>query len=227
MVVWRRLAIVLVCAAVAVGACVAPAAAESRLDARLLSAKRVFEELTRLPDSEIPQKLIQDARCIAVIPGVIKVALVGGGRFGRGVASCKDEGKRWSAPIFETLYGGSLGAQIGVSSTDVVLFFLTEKGARLLLQSRFTFGGDAGVAAGPLGRTAQAGTDLKLEAEVYSYARSKGLFVGVSLQGARLATDDESTTEFYGEYNTPEDILFHHAQRELPHSARQLLSALP
>ncbi len=227
MVLWRRLVVVLVCAVMPVGVLAAPAAAESGLDARVLAAKRVFEELTSLRDGQIPQKLIQDARCIVVIPGVLKAALVGGGRFGRGVASCKGDKGHWSAPLFETLYGGSVGLQIGVSSTDVVLFFLTEKGVRSLLESRFTFGGDAGVAAGPIGRTAQAGTDLTLEAEIYSYARSKGLFLGVSLQGARLASDTKSTTEYYGEYNSPEDILFHQAQRGLPRSARELLSSFP
>ncbi len=199
----------------------------TQLDARMRTARAVFEELMLLPDGEIPDQLVSDARCIAVIPGVIKGAFIWGGRFGRGVVSCKSESGRWSPPVFESLGGGSFGLQIGLSSTDLVLFFMSERGARSLLESKFTLGADAAVAAGPAGRSAHAGTDIRLRAEIYSYARSKGLFLGVSLEGARLAPQVEWTTEYYGAYNPPADILFGGAQRSLPKSAREFLAVLP
>jgi lipid-binding SYLF domain-containing protein len=123
--------------------------------------------------------------------------------------------------------GGSFGLQIGVEKTDVVLFFMSEKGARSLVESEFTLGGQGSVAAGPVGRTAEAGTDIKLDAEIYSYARSKGLFAGLSLEGARINTDEDSIEDFYGRSVDPKEILFQHQVPSSPAAIQEFMKVLP
>ena len=202
-------------------------AEESEEAERLLDARTVFGEIRSMKDAEIPAPLLERARCIAVLPGVVKGAFGLGARHGHGVLTCRDSSGRWSAPIFLTVTGGSFGFQIGVEKADVVLFFMNERGARSLVESKFTLGGKAGVAAGPVGRTAEAGTDLKLDAEIYSYARSKGLFAGISLEGARLAPDKKAIRRFYGKEIAPKSLLARHETATLPEAARRFLEALP
>jgi lipid-binding SYLF domain-containing protein len=161
-----------------------------------------------------------------VFPDVYKGAIGFGARFGRGVVSCRDA-RGWSPPTFFTMSGGSVGFQLGGESADVVLFFMTDRSARSLLESKFTLGGKASVAAGPLGRSAEAATDLKLDAEIFSYATAKGLFAGVSLEGAMVATDAKSNTKFYGQAIEPKVVLFEHKTPKLPDVARTFIDALP
>lgn len=206
---------------------IAVAAADDKLDERVQRATEVYRELLHEPDHEVPEALLGRARCIAVIPHVIKGAIGYGARYGHGVISCRDASGNWSAPCFITLSGGSVGLQIGGESSDVVLFFMTDHGARSLISSKFTLGGKASVAAGPLGRSAEASTDVKLDAEIYSYAKSKGLFAGVSLEGARLAPDDKSNTRYYGGPVSAKALLFGEGAPNVPAGAHTFEDALP
>ena len=167
----------------------------------------VLAEVMGTPEASIPEWLLDEAHCLAVIPNVVKVGFMFGGRHGRGLVSCRVEGE-WSRPSFVSLTGGSFGLQIGGQATDFILVFANRKAAERLTENKFTLGGDASVAAGPVGRTASAGTDVKLQTEIYSYSRSRGLFAGVSLEGSSLATDDNANEEIYGEGVEPEDLLF-------------------
>lgn len=202
-------------------------AAASEIDSRLERAGEVFTELVSTPDRSVPNELLISARCIAVIPAVVKVAWFLGGRFGRGAITCRGEGGEWSPPVLLTLGGGSIGFQLGASSTDVVLFFMKERGARSLLRSKFKLGADAAVAAGPVGRSAEASTDLALNAEIYSYARSRGFFAGISLDGAWLAADGEGMASYYGVRTDAAAVLFTPGAVTAPRSAWELLKALP
>ncbi len=170
-------------------------------------ASTVFKEIMGAPDKAVPQNVLDKANCIAVFPGVIKAGLLGlGGRGGRGVASCRTK-TGWSSPAFFDLKGGSLGPQIGVQSTDFVFLFMNEKGLSSLLKSKFELGGDASVAAGPVGRQAGASTDLRLNAEILSYSRSKGLFAGLELKGAVITLDESDMEAIYGKGFAAEAIL--------------------
>jgi SH3 domain-containing YSC84-like protein 1 len=196
------------------------------LSERLQDAKATFQELTTSPDHGVPQELMEHAKCIAVIPHVIKAAVGVGARHGKGVIVCRDGSGSWGTPAFVTLSGGSFGLQLGAESTDLVLFFMNDRGARSLMNSsKFTLGGKASVAAGPVGRSAEAGTDLKLNAEIYSYAKSKGLFAGLSLEGARLAPDDKANRIYYS--HTARQILFDHSGVQAPVAADEFSRSLP
>src|SRR4029077_4673812 len=144
---------------------------------------------------------------IAIFPGVIKGAFGVGGRLGHGVVSCRDAHRAWSPPSFMTMAGGSVGWQIGVEKTDVILFVMNERSVRALLETKFTLGAKGTLAAGPIGRSLEGDTDRKLDAEIYSYARSKGLFAGVSLEGAQVSTDTKAVKQFYGASVPPEKLL--------------------
>jgi len=194
---------------------------------RVYSAREVYKELTNVPDRETPDQLLEGCRCIAVIPHVVKGAFIVGARYGKGVVSCRDAEGKWSPPAFLTIGGGSLGLQLGGQATDLVLFIMSEKGAKSLLKSEFTIGGDVSGAAGPVGRTASATTDIRLTADIYSYSRAKGLFAGISLEGASLTPDDKAIREFYGEPFSPEDILFKHQVPTLPKAAQYFVDVLP
>jgi lipid-binding SYLF domain-containing protein len=164
---------------------------------RTQKAAQVFKEIMNTPDQAIPSDLLGSAKCIAIIPGDKKFAFVFGGSYGRGVASCRT-GHGWSAPMFVAIDGGSVGYQIGGSSTDLVMLFMNDHALQSLLGDKFKLGGDASVAAGPVGRSAAAGTDLKLNAEILSYSRSKGVFAGVSLDGSVVQADKSGDAAMYG-----------------------------
>jgi len=179
------------------------------------------------PDHSVPEALLKDCKCIAVIPHAVKGALGYGARFGWGVMSCRTA-SGWSAPSFVKLSGGSVGLQFGAESSDLVLFFMNESGARsLLTSSKVTLGGKASVAAGPFGRSGEAATDLKLNAEIYSYAKSKGLFAGLSFEGARLSADNESNVKYYGPGMTVKNLLFEPSIANVPAQADDFRKALP
>ncbi len=205
----------------------APVRGDAKLDQRIRSAADVYQELLKEPDRGVPEALLEKCRGIAVIPHVVKGAIGYGARYGRGVISHRDSSGAWSPPSFLTLTGGSIGLQIGGQSSDVVLFFMTDHGVRSLIGSKFTLGGTASVAAGPVGRSAEASTDLKLDAEIYSYAKAKGLFAGVSLEGARLAPDEKANGAYYGTPVTAEGLLFGSTTPTLPASATVFLHVLP
>ena len=164
---------------------------------RSREASKVFNQIMAVPDKAIPRELIEEAEAIAVFPDVLKAAFIIGGRKGQGVIS-RRTGKSWSAPIFFNLSGGSIGAQIGAESTDFVLLFMNEEGYKGLLEDKFEIGGEASIAAGPVGRTASASTNLTLDAGILSYSRSKGAFIGASLKGVAITPDNDLNEAVYG-----------------------------
>jgi lipid-binding SYLF domain-containing protein len=179
---------------------ISPALAGSDRDddiSRIDASARVFREIMNTPDKAVPQELLESAKCIAIIPGEKKAAFIFGARYGKGLATCRTE-EGWSAPLFLALGGGSWGLQIGGASTDVVLIIRSEHGMRSLLSDKFTIGADATAAAGPVGRHASADTDLKLNAEILTYSRSKGAFAGISLDGAVVRADRSGDQAMYG-----------------------------
>ncbi len=173
---------------------------------RAHNAVRVLADIMQAPDKAIPQDLLRDAKAIAVIPDLLKVGFVFGGRRGEGLISVKSPNGTWSNPSFITMTGGSIGFQAGVSSTDVVLIFRTQRGVDSIVRGKFTLGADASAAAGPVGRTATAATDEQLKAEIYSYSRTRGLFAGVALDGSALRIDYDANAAVYGAGITPRRI---------------------
>jgi len=181
---------------------------EAKVDDRLDASADALADMMRAADNGIPQDLIDKARCVIVIPGMKKAGFVFGAAYGRGFAVCrKPGGTGWSAPAAMRSEGGSFGFQIGLSDTDVVLLVMNDGGMKHLLSSKFTLGGDASIAAGPIGRSATAQTDAELQAEMLSYSRSHGLFAGVSLSGATLRPDGDANKELYGHDATNREIL--------------------
>lgn len=169
-------------------------------------AAQVFKEVMGVPDNSVPLSVLDKAVCVAVFPDVIKGGLIVGGRKGRGVASCRTA-TGWSSPAFFDLAGGSIGLQIGAQATDLVLLFVSSDGMNSLLKSKFEMGGDASVAAGPVGRTVGAGTDLRLDAQILSYSRTKGVFAGLELKGTVIKQDSDDNQAVYGEDVRAEEIL--------------------
>lgn len=164
----------------------------------IVDATYVLKEIVDIPEKGLPPALLNDAYGVAIIPGVIKVGFVFGGRYGTGILMVRDREKGWSSPSFISLGSGSFGWQIGAESTDVILVFKTSKSIEGIRRGKFTLGADASVAAGPVGRNAAASTDIQLKAEIFSYSRSRGLFAGVAIDGAVLKIDDGENEAFYG-----------------------------
>ena len=175
-------------------------------DARAANAVRVLDEIRAIPEQGIPDKLLDEARAVVVIPDTLKVGLVIGGRRGHGLMSVKLPDGTWSQPAFVKLTGGSIGLQVGVQSSDVVLVFRSDRNLNNIVNGKFTLGADAGVAAGPVGRNASALTDGQLKAEIWSWSRARGLFAGVALDGAVLQIDDDANMAVYGRGATPRAI---------------------
>jgi lipid-binding SYLF domain-containing protein len=190
---------------------------------RTQKAAQVFKEIMNTPDQGIPSNLLESAKCIAIIPGDKKFAFVFGGSYGRGLATCRT-GHGWSAPMFVAIDSGSVGYQIGGSSTDIVMLFMNDHALQSLMSDKFKVGADASVAAGPVGRNAAAGTDLKLNAEILSYSRSKGIFAGVSLDGAVMQADKSGDKAMYGDDVNRHEIL--DGKVAVPASARELVEEL-
>ncbi len=190
---------------------------------RTHKSAQVFREIMNTPDQGIPHDLLDSAKCIAIIPGDVKFAFIFGGSYGRGLATCRTR-HGWSAPMFVAIDGGSVGYQIGGSSTDLVMLFMNDHALQSLMSDKFKLGADASVAAGPVGRNAAAGTDLKLSAEILSYSRTKGVFAGVSLDGAVMQADKSGDKAMYGDDVDRHGIL--NGKVAVPASARQLLHEL-
>ncbi len=183
--------------------------AETEADKRLRAAATVISDVMASSDKSIPQDLLNKADCIVVVPGLKKGAFIVGGKFGRGFILCrKSSGEGWSAPAAIRVEGGSVGFQIGGSETDVIMLIMNKSGVNKLLESKFTLGGDATVAAGPVGRESSADTDAKFRAEILTYSRSRGVFAGISLQGATLRPDNDANEEMYGAGKKNRDIVF-------------------
>jgi len=172
---------------------------------RLHKASNVLKEFGKMKES-IPHQLLEEYNGIIIIPGMLNAGFVAGGKRGRGVAMVKLDNGKWSDPVFVTLTGGSVGFQIGVQSVDLVLVFRHKGALTKVKNGDFTIGGDISAAAGPYGRNSTASTDYKLEAEVYSYSRSRGLFAGVSINGSNLGIDKDANAKFYGSNITSQDI---------------------
>ena len=164
---------------------------------RLNKSKAVIDEVEGVPDKGIPQTILAGASCVIVIPGLKKAGFLVGGEYGKGVATCRTD-KGWSAPVFVKLAGGSFGFQLGVQSTDLVLVAMNKNGLDRLLHDKFKIGADAAASAGPVGRNAQASTDIELHAEFLTYSRSRGLFAGIDLNGAVMSQDADDTRSIYG-----------------------------
>src|ERR1035438_9431304 len=169
----------------------------TKASGRVEAAGTVLDEIQAAPDQRIPEEILGSAECVAVVPSLLNGGFVIGGRYGKGVASCRTP-KGWSAPAFFTIGGGSFGLQIGGQATDLVMLIMNKGGMNNLLSSQFKLGADASAAAGPVGRHAAADTDWKMRAEVLTYSRSRGLFAGLELSGAVIKQDKDSTREFYG-----------------------------
>lgn len=197
-----------------------PAFASAREEARLIEASGVLEELFAQRDTAIPERLMARAYGIVVVPNVVKVAAVVGGRRGSGTMVVRDASGKFSDPIMVSLTGGNVGWQVGVQSTDIVLVFTTEKGIRGISDGKLTLGADASAAAGPVGRSASAGTDQSFSAEVYSYSRNRGLFAGVSLDGSVLSIDNKSNKGLYGKSVTADEIIAGKASTDLDAAKR-------
>ena len=164
---------------------------------RVDAAAQVLNDIQGAPDKGIPQEVLGSAECVAVVPSLLKGGFIVGAKYGRGLASCRTD-KGWSAPAFFVVTGGSFGFQIGGQAVDLVMLIMNKDGMKHLLSSEFALGADASVAAGPVGRHAEGNTDWKMRAEVLTYSRARGLFAGVSLNGAVIKQDKDSTREFYG-----------------------------
>lgn len=190
---------------------------------RIHRSAEVFKDIMSTPDKGIPQELLESAKCVAIVPGEKKFAFIVGGNWGRGVAMCRT-GSGWSAPMFIAVDGGSVGYQIGGSSTDIVMLFMNDKALQSLMSDKFKLGADASVAAGPVGRKAEASTDAKMKAEILTYSRAHGVFAGVSLDGSAVQADKSGDEAMYGADITRRAIL--DGKVKGPESARELSGEL-
>lgn len=211
----RLLAVLLACAAITYA---------QETQKRLNEAGIVLREVMQISDKAIPQDLLDRAHCIVIVPGMKKGAFIVGAQYGRGFVSCRKGPAGWSAPGAVRVEGGSVGFQIGGSETDVIMLILNENGMNKLLSSKFTLGGDASVAAGPVGRTTQAQTDALMRAEILTWSRARGVFAGISLQGATLRQDGGANKELYGREVTNREIITGNVTS--PKAASSLISQL-
>ena len=199
--------------------------ADKETDERLANAAQAFAEIMSSADKGIPGSILNKAECVVVVPGMKKGGFIVGGSFGRGAISCRNKNKTgWGAPAMVELGGGSVGFQIGAEATDVVMLVMSRKGIDSLLKSKFTLGGDASVAAGPVGREAAAETDAAMKAEILSYSRSRGVFAGVSLKGTSLHQDEDANKAVYGKELDSDVILA--GTMAVPAGAKPLIQML-
>jgi len=197
-------------------------ATHARQAERLQHCAEVLEDVMKIPEDSIPQDLLNKAECIVIIPSMLKAAFGVGGNYGRGALTCRVN-DTWSAPVMVKMTGGSVGLQLGGESIDVVLLIMNKRGVDKLLQSKFTLGGDASVAGGPKGRSAAAATDAQMHAEILSYARSRGLFAGISLNGSVLKASSDDNEDLYGRKADPKLLV---KDPKSPKAARQLIEDL-
>jgi lipid-binding SYLF domain-containing protein len=196
---------------------------ETKASDRVQAAADVLNEIQGAPDSGIPQEVLGSAECVAVVPSMLKGGFIVGAKYGRGLASCRTP-KGWSAPAFFSIAGGSVGFQIGGQAVDLVMLIMNDNGMKNLLTSKFALGADASVAAGPVGRHAEGNTDWKMRAQVLTYSRARGVFAGISLNGAVVKQDKDSTREFYQRMVTFKALL--KGEVEPPPAANPFLTTL-
>jgi len=196
---------------------------DSKANDRVQAAADVLNEIQAAPDKGIPQKILGSSECVAVVPSMLKGGFIFGAKYGRGIASCRTP-KGWSAPAFFMIEGGSFGLQIGGQAVDLVLLIMNKNGVEHLLSSQFSLGADASVAAGPVGREAEGNTDWKMRAEVLTYSRARGVFAGVTLNGAVVKQDKSSTRDFYGHMVTSKASLT--GEVDAPAAASAFLTTL-
>jgi len=182
------------------------ASSKEDLQNRIDSAKTVLDQILSAQDHTVPMNILRSATCVAVVPGMLKAAFMFGGQYGQGVVTCRT-GHGWSAPVFIRMAGGSFGLQIGGQSTDLVLIAVNDQGMQDLLKNKFKIGGDASAAAGPVGRRGEASTDWKMNAELLSYSRNKGIFAGINLDGTSVSQNNEDTELYYGAPHSFQSIL--------------------
>ena len=180
---------------------------QSDIAKRIDNSAKVLDEIMSTPDKGIPDKIMSDAKCIAVVPSMVKIAIGFGGNHGKGVATCRTENGRWSAIAPITITGGSWGLQLGGQAVDLVMIVMNDEGMKHMLSSKFKIGADASAAAGPVGRHAGADTDWKMKSEVLTYSRSRGLFAGIDLNGAAVTQDKDETRILYGKFVPFDEIL--------------------
>jgi lipid-binding SYLF domain-containing protein len=206
-------------------ACLLYAGEPAEHDKRITESANVLSEILNAKDQSIPSDLLQKAYCVGVIPNLKRVGFIVGGKYGKGVLTCRiNGGNSWSGPVTMRIEGGNIGLQIGAGETDVVLVVMNQRGADALLKDKFTIGADVSAMAGPVGRSAEAKTDAKMHAEILSYSRSRGLFAGVTLDGATLRPDNDDNTKIYGANVTRSQIL--HGEVPAPESAKALIATL-
>lgn len=196
---------------------------QSDIAKRIDASAKVLDEIMGTPDKAIPDKVMSDAKCVAVIPSMIKIAIGIGGNHGKGVATCRTD-KGWSAPAPITITGGSWGLQLGGQAIDVVMVVTNDQGMQHLLSSKFKLGADASAAAGPVGRNAGADTDWKMKAEVLTYSRARGVFAGIDLNGAAITQDKDETRILFGDFVPFADIL--NGKVKAPESSEPFLAAV-
>lgn len=202
------------------------AGVSSKVQDRFTRSEQVLEEMTHTADKSLPKGMLDKSRCVAVVPSLKKGGLGVGARFGHGFVTCRRGGTGAWGPVSSfKIAGGNFGFQIGLQSVDVILLFVNQRGVEKLLKDQFTLGGDASIAAGPVGRTSEAGTDVALRSEIYSYARSRGLFAGIALDGARMYPDGDVNKDLYGREIKPEDILIT-PKVGIPAAAQRLIGVL-
>jgi lipid-binding SYLF domain-containing protein len=204
-----------------------PTVAQDKEEDRVENAGKVMKEILDAPDS-IPQSVLDKAKCVVILPSVLKFAIGIGGSYGRGVMTCRSGSNfrgPWGPPTMMALEGGSVGLQLGGNATDFVLLLMSDRSATSILSSKVKLGADASAAAGPVGRAASAETDVALRAEILSYSRSRGLFAGISLEGSTLRPDNDANKKLYGKEVSAKDIVFKHAV-PVPPSAKTLLATL-
>jgi lipid-binding SYLF domain-containing protein len=176
-----------------------PAVSTTSVQKRLSESAQVLQEIMQVADRTVPQSLLDRSHCVVIVPGHKKGAFLIGAEYGRGFATCRAQGAGWSAPAAVRLEGGSFGFQAGGQETDIIMLVMNERGARRLMKTQFTLGGEASVAAGPVGRNLEAATDVMLTAEILTWSRTRGLFAGVSLQGVTFRNDRKVNQELYGQ----------------------------
>jgi lipid-binding SYLF domain-containing protein len=197
---------------------------QSDIEKRIDNSGKVLDEIMATPDKGIPDKIMSDAKCIAVIPSMVKIAVGFGGNHGKGVATCRTANGRWSALAPITITGGSWGLQLGGQAVDLVMIVMNDEGMKHMLSSKFKIGADASAAAGPVGRHAGVDTDWKMKSEVLTYSRSRGLFAGIDLNGAAVTQDKDETRILYGKFVPFDEILEGKVRRT--HTSQPFLSAL-
>jgi lipid-binding SYLF domain-containing protein len=203
-----------------------PLFAASKQEAKVEDAINVMDEIMAIPEKGIPPSLLRNAKGLAIIPGVIKAGFIIGGRGGKGILVVHDADGGWSNPAFISFAGGSIGWQIGAQSADIILVFRTKRSVDNLMKGKFTLGADASVAAGPVGRQVEAGTDIELKAEIVSYSRSRGLFAGFSVEGSSLQIDDEANWAFYNKGGISTKDILENKNIKVPGIAKKLREVL-